>query len=164
MAPLTLSQRRRGEPLEDTNSSPEEVNSAAYYEDLKDCIKWHLRVEKDNLLQVESLQNLLNAAEKKCADTGRNTEQEVQGVLNLIDLAGSDRLPRIGATGDRLKEAQAINQSLSFLRYVIHALANKEGHVPFGNSKLTRLLQPCLGRDSKTLMFVNFSPDSTYIS
>jgi hypothetical protein len=46
--------------------------SAAYHEDLKDCIKWHLKVEKDHLFQVESLQNLLNAAEKKCADTGNS--------------------------------------------------------------------------------------------
>ncbi|KAF1315762.1 Kinesin-like protein, partial [Globisporangium splendens] len=80
------------------------------------------------------------------------------GKLFLVDLAGSERLSKAGAEGQRLKEAQNINKSLSALGDVIAARASKAKHVPYRNSSLTYLLQDALGGDSKTLMVACASP------
>ncbi|KAJ6393676.1 hypothetical protein OIU77_023000 [Salix suchowensis] len=83
----------------------------------------------------------------------------LRGNLHLVDLAGSERVDRSEATGERLREAQHINKSLSALGDVIFSLAQKSQHVPYRNSKLTQVLQSSLGGQAKTLMFVQLNPD-----
>lgn len=84
------------------------------------------------------------------------------GKLQLVDLAGSERQSKTQASGQRLKEATKINLSLSVLGNVISALVDgKSAHIPYRNSKLTRLLQDSLGGNSKTVMCATISPADT---
>lgn len=81
------------------------------------------------------------------------------GKLNLVDLAGSERQSKTQATGERLNEANKINLSLSALGNVISALVDgKSTHIPYRDSKLTRLLQDSLGGNTKTVMIAAISP------
>lgn len=81
------------------------------------------------------------------------------GKLNLVDLAGSERQSKTQAEGIRLKEATKINLSLSALGNVISALVDsKSQHIPYRDSKLTRLLQDSLGGNTKTVMIAAISP------
>lgn len=83
------------------------------------------------------------------------------GKLNLVDLAGSERVRVTGATGKRLEECKKINQSLSCLGNVIAALTDSKGqkaHIPYRDSKITRLLEDSLGGNCKTTMMAMISP------
>lgn len=82
------------------------------------------------------------------------------GKLNLVDLAGSERVRLTGATGQRLEESKKINQSLSALGNVIAALTDPKGrqHIPYRDSKLTRILEDSLGGNCKTTMMAMISP------
>merc|ERR1711920_162905 len=93
--------------------------------------------------------------------SGSNAElnTELRGALHLVDLAGSERLDRSGAVDDRLKETQNINRSLSSLADVFLAKAEGRQHVPFRNSRLTHLMEPCLSGQGKTVMLVNVAPE-----
>ena len=80
------------------------------------------------------------------------------GQLNLVDLAGSECIGRSGAKNDRAREAGSINQSLLTLGRVITALVDHHQHVPYRDSKLTRLLQESLGGKAKTCIIATLSP------
>ena len=92
----------------------------------------------------------------------RRSGEKLAGLMTLVDLAGSERVKLTSATGQRLREAQHINKSLSSLGDVIAALASGQKHIPYRNSKLTFLLQDCLKESSKVLMFVNINPIPDY--
>jgi kinesin family protein 3/17 len=112
----------------------------------------------------------------ECSELGPDGENHIRvGRLNLIDLAGSERQSKTGATGDRFRESTKINLSLSALGNVISALVDGKGasFVPYRDSKLTRLLQgkksllnqyrsfiDSLGGNSKTVMIANIGPAS----
>ncbi|XP_062578631.1 kinesin-like protein KIF28P isoform X1 [Saccostrea cucullata] len=105
------------------------------------------------IVGITFIQKFQNAA-------GEDTTKSA--VTNLVDLAGSERAESTGATGDRLKEGAAINQSLSCLGNVIAALADrssgKNTRVPYRDSVLTKLLKNALGGNSKTIMIAALSP------
>ncbi|KAL8594876.1 Kinesin-like protein kif3b [Nucella lapillus] len=96
----------------------------------------------------------------ECSEEGADGETHIRvGKLNMVDLAGSERQNKTGAAGERLKEATKINLSLSALSNVISALVDsKTTHIPYRDSKLTRLLQDSLGGNSKTTMVANIGP------
>ncbi|KAE8152836.1 P-loop containing nucleoside triphosphate hydrolase protein [Aspergillus avenaceus] len=83
------------------------------------------------------------------------------GQLFLVDLAGSEKVGKTGASGQTLEEAKKINKSLSALGMVINALTDgKSTHIPYRDSKLTRILQESLGGNSRTTLIINCSPSS----
>ncbi|ORZ22383.1 kinesin heavy chain [Absidia repens] len=94
---------------------------------------------------------------QKNVDTGAAKS----GKLYLVDLAGSEKVGKTGATGQTLEEAKKINKSLTSLGQVINALTDgKSSHVPYRDSKLTRILQESLGGNSRTTLIINCSPSS----
>jgi len=83
------------------------------------------------------------------------------GQLFLVDLAGSEKVGKTGATGQTLEEAKKINKSLSALGNVINSLTDGTSrHIPYRDSKLTRILQESLGGNSRTTLIINCSPSS----
>ncbi|KAH9459134.1 hypothetical protein MJO29_010225 [Puccinia striiformis f. sp. tritici] len=89
------------------------------------------------------------------------TGTQKSGNLFLVDLAGSEKVGKTGASGQTLEEAKKINKSLSALGMVINALTDgKSAHIPYRDSKLTRILQESLGGNSRTTLVINCSPSA----
>ncbi|KAI3629606.1 hypothetical protein MIR68_011041 [Amoeboaphelidium protococcarum] len=86
------------------------------------------------------------------------------GKLSLVDLAGSERQSKTQSTGIRFTEATKINLSLTALAHVMSSIVSGAPHIPYRDSKLTRLLQDALGGNSKTLMIATISPDQSNLS
>uniref|UniRef100_A0A1D1Y8M5 Kinesin-2 n=1 Tax=Anthurium amnicola TaxID=1678845 RepID=A0A1D1Y8M5_9ARAE len=97
----------------------------------------------------------------RAGNDGRGEESVSK--LWMVDLGGSERLLKTGATGQTMDEGKAINLSLSALGDVIQALKRKRNHVPYRNSKLTQILKDSLGDGSKVLMLVHVSVSATDI-
>ncbi|XWS25486.1 hypothetical protein CRYUN_Cryun27aG0072000 [Craigia yunnanensis] len=109
--------------------------------------------------------------ESKGKDTGSSSDYSSSdairvSVLNLVDLAGSERIAKTGAGGVRLKEGKYINKSLMVLGNVINKLsdgAKQRAHIPYRDSKLTRILQPALGGNAKTSIICTVAPEEIHI-
>ncbi|KAL7331339.1 hypothetical protein PS15p_203544 [Mucor circinelloides] len=100
---------------------------------------------------------VLTTITQKNLDTGAAKS----GKLYLVDLAGSEKVGKTGASGQTLEEAKKINKSLTALGMVINSLTDgKSSHVPYRDSKLTRILQESLGGNSRTTLIINCSPSS----
>ncbi|RDW75913.1 kinesin-domain-containing protein [Coleophoma crateriformis] len=136
----------------------------------------HIKSAVDGIKLLQSGSHKRQVASTKCNDlssrshtvftvtayikrTGDNGEDYVSaGKLNLVDLAGSENIQRSGAENKRAAEAGLINKSLLTLGRVINALVDRGSHIPYRESKLTRLLQDSLGGRTKTCIIATVSP------
>ena len=97
----------------------------------------------------------ISVCTKRATESGEDYVSS--GKLNLVDLAGSENIQRSGAENKRAAEAGLINKSLLTLGRVINALVDKSSHIPYRESKLTRLLQDSLGGRTKTCILATVS-------
>jgi kinesin family protein 3/17 len=152
----------------------EEKKKGVFVEGLSE---WAVRSPEEIFVLMERGHNLRATASTKMNDLSsrshavfivvvemmncqENNNEVRVGKLNIVDLAGSERVRVTGATGKRLEESKKINQSLSALGNVISALTDSKtrSHIPYRDSKLTRLLEDSLGGNCKTTMVATISP------
>ena len=126
----------------------------------------HRTVEPTAANQVSSRSHaVLQVTIEQSERTAHVTGNVRIGKLSLVDLAGSERASKTDNTGARLKEGANINRSLLALGNCITALAdkNRRGHVPYRDSKMTRLLKDSLGGNCRTVMISNISPSHSFV-
>ncbi|XP_076670687.1 protein claret segregational [Andrena cerasifolii] len=144
----------KGQDLYVSNLKIEEIHSP---EELHQCL---LTAQKNRAVAAtqsnERSSRSHSVTRIKLIGVHKMKEEVSIGNLNLVDLAGSERLR--GEESVRVAETKNINKSLANLGNVILALLKKQEHIPYRNSKLTHLLMPSLGGNSKTLMLLNISP------
>ncbi|CAH8582097.1 unnamed protein product [Heterobilharzia americana] len=120
-----------------------------------------LRYEEDSSGQKKDVQSDADVDPDSTVVDQVPEYETLTAKFHFVDLAGSERLKRTGATGDRAKEGISINRGLLALGNVISALGDKSKrgcHIPYRDSKLTRLLQDSLGGNSRTIMIACVSP------
>jgi kinesin family protein 11 len=148
-------------------------HSATLVQGMEEC---HLKSAAQGIKLLSDGTNKRQVAATKCNDLSsrshtvftitvymkRTSEEGVEylcaGKLNLVDLAGSENIQRSGAENKRAAEAGLINKSLLTLGRVINALVERSSHIPYRESKLTRLLQDSLGGRTKTCIIATLSP------
>ncbi|CAJ1972786.1 unnamed protein product [Sphenostylis stenocarpa] len=161
----------------------EEINDLLVVENQK--LQIHERLKEEIVNSAEQVLNLIkagevnrhfgetnmNVIESKAKDSNSSSDCSINdvvrvSVLNLVDLAGSERIAKTGADGVRLKEGKYINKSLMVLGNVINKLSEgskQRGHIPYRDSKLTRILQPALGGNAKTSIICTIAPEEIHI-
>ncbi len=148
-----------------TGIKEEQVNNAS---DVLRCLQNGSLCRTTKSTQMNSVSSRSHAVftitlRQRRVDEVSGQEKHIVSKLHFVDLAGSERLKRTQAEGDRAKESISINSGLLALGNVISALGDeskKTTHVPYRDSKLTRLLQDSLGGNSRTLMIACISPSS----
>lgn len=154
----TLQCLQKGALSRQTGSTNMNAQSSRSHAIFTIFIKQQRVVQIDQLMETETADQQQRQPE---LDLKSQEFETLTAKFNFVDLAGSERLKRTGATGDRAKEGISINSGLLSLGNVISALGDKNKralHVPYRDSKLTRLLQDSLGGNSRTLMIACISP------
>ncbi|OUM68205.1 hypothetical protein PIROE2DRAFT_24959, partial [Piromyces sp. E2] len=123
-----------------------------YNEQLKDLLT------SDTSLKLQFYENSYKKVTVKNLEEIPGQDLIKVGKLNLVDLAGSESIGRSGAENKQAREAGMINQSLLALGRVINSLVDKAQHIPYRESKLTRLLQDSLGGKTKTCIIATVAP------